>query len=187
MNLINKKLITIRFDQKVNDLCAEYLSAVRETYDTHASLVTKSAHRFRVSPWITPEIKAARLLQRSNERIWRRSKLEVHRQIYRQHQHEVNRLICKVKRTDYEECLATRDLRKTFQVINEVTKADTVNLQAPPSTALCNQFLEFFANKISTIQADIEKLVAAENLPTDSTSDIATDVTSTMDQIRPIR
>ena len=183
---LEKKLSSINMDQEVDKLCTEYTTSVTEIYNNHAPLVTKSAKRFRTSPWITPEIKAARLLRRTNEKIWRRSKLEVHREIYCQHRDDVNRLIQEAKQQHYQERLATRDPKATFQVINELTKTSSVHLPAPPSTDLCNQFINFFANKISTIQIDIKNLIITENLPTDVSSDIKVNNFQSMEHIRPI-
>ena len=183
---LESKLKTVKTDSSVNTLCSEYLSVVSGTYNAHAPLVTKSSHRSKVSPWMTSEIREARLLRRSNEAVWRRSKLEVHRQIYCQHRDDVVRMIREAKQNHYEEQLSTRDPKATFKVINELTKNNEISLPAPPSTQLCNQFINFFTDKITIIQSGIAKVLSEEKLPTNITPDIDTAVKSIMDKIRPV-
>ena len=183
---LRHRLEEIPINTSVNELCGMYTSTVSEVYDKHAPIVIKSTKRSKVSPWITPAIRQARILRRVNECKWRKTGLEIHRQIYCQHRQDVNNLIIKSKQQHYEERLATRDPKATFQVINELTKLNSRHLPAPPSKNLCNQFMEFFQNKISAIHADIAKILLSENLPGNITHDISPMDTLIMDQIRPV-
>ena len=102
------------------------------------------------------EIKAARLLRRSNEATWRLSGLEVHRLIFRQHRDHVHWLIGMAKKAHYEQRISRGCCRETFAVLTDLTKSNNANLPAEPSADLANKFAAFFHKKIETIQEDIK-------------------------------
>ncbi|KAI0229361.1 hypothetical protein LSAT2_020229, partial [Lamellibrachia satsuma] len=105
---------------------------------------------------MTEEIKAARLLLRSNEARWRWSGLKVHRQIFRQHRDHVHWLIGMAKKAYYEQRISRGGCWETFAVLTDLTKSNNANLPAEPSADLSNKFASFFRKKIEIIQEDIK-------------------------------
>ena len=120
------------------------------------AIITKSRVQVQNARWMTEEIKAARLLRRSNEARWRRSGLEVHRQIFRQHRDHVHWLIGMAKKAYYEQRISCGGYRETFAVLTDLTKSNNANLPAEPSADLANKFTAFFHKKIETIREDIK-------------------------------
>ncbi len=132
-------------------------------------MTTKSRVQAKNARWMTPQIKAARLLRRSNEVRWRQSGREVHRQIYKQHRDEVHRLIVSTKKSYYENRVSRGGARETFSVLADLTKPNNASLSAEPSADLANRFASFFDEKIETIRENIrsrsENVTAETGIP----------------------
>ena len=59
-----------------------YNTCLRQVLDHHASLVTRTVTDRTSTPWMTLEVKQAKVERRTAERKWRQSGLTVHREIY---------------------------------------------------------------------------------------------------------
>ncbi len=140
-----------------------YFSAVRLTLDKHAPLTTKTRVQAKHARWMTPQIKEARMLRRACETRWRRSRLEVHRQIFLQHRNQVHDLILAAKKSHYEQKLAGGGSRETFAALSDLMKPNGATLPAAPSQELADDFAQFFIQKVKTIRQNIATM--SEGLP----------------------
>ena len=77
-----------------------YKTCLRQLLDRHAPLFTRTVTDCSSAPWMTLEIKQAKVLRRLAERTWRESGLAVHREIYVMQRSLVSNMISKAKK-DY--------------------------------------------------------------------------------------
>ena len=82
------------------DPLSVYNTCLRQALDHHAPLVTRTVTDRTSAPWMTPEVKQAKVERRVAERKWRQSGLTVNREIYAKQRNLVSNLIRKVKK-DY--------------------------------------------------------------------------------------
>ena len=173
---INLKLDT-------NSLLLAYTKAVSNTINKYApvkSRVRKSKGR---EPWFTDDIHHARKLRRVNEKRWRDTCLEVHRQIYVQHRAEVNTLITRAKQRYFEEKLRSRNQKACFSVLDQLLKSSATKLPSTTSTeSLCNQFSSFFTEKIQPIREKISGQSATHQA--DTTVISASPVSNVLSQLQ---
>ena len=77
-----------------------YNTCLRQLLDRYAPLVTRTVTNRTSAPWMTLEIKQAKVQRRLAERKWCESGLAVHRAIYVKHRSLVSNMISKAKK-DY--------------------------------------------------------------------------------------
>ena len=82
------------------DPLSVYNACLRPALDHHAPLATRTVTDRTSAPWMTLEVKQARVERRIAERKWRQSGLTVHKEIYAKQRNLVSNLISKVK-NDY--------------------------------------------------------------------------------------
>ncbi|KAK2174670.1 hypothetical protein NP493_781g00012 [Ridgeia piscesae] len=101
----------------VNTVVGLYEHAVLSTIDLHAPLTLRMKACRRKEPWYNDNIRKARALRRANEKRWRTTKLEVHRQIFVEHRTAANNKIKRAKRAHYESVLSSLDQPTCFRVV----------------------------------------------------------------------
>ena len=82
------------------DPLSVYNTCLLQALDHHAPLVTRTMTDRTSAPWMTLEVKQAKVEGRIAERKWRQSGLTVHREIYAKQCKVVSNLISKAKK-DY--------------------------------------------------------------------------------------
>ena len=82
------------------DPLSVYNTCLRQVLDHHAPLVTRTVTDRPSAPWMTLEVKQAKVERRNVERKWRQSGLTVHREIYTKQRNLVSNLISEAKK-DY--------------------------------------------------------------------------------------
>ena len=155
---LRDKLTIVETESDVSTSMENYEETVKSVVDTHAPLTTRERKIRHREPWYNDDIHLARQVRRKNEMKWRRTKLEIHRQIYVHQRTEVNKMIVKAKQAYYETELSTGDQKACFQVINKMVGTSKTALpDAMNKRELCNDFSMFFAEKIEKIQIQIRK------------------------------
>ena len=130
------------------------VSTLRDTLDKHAPVVTRTISVRPVTPWYTLDIKEAKCKRRQTERRWRKSGLQVHRDILAHQRNIINSLIRSHKKAYFtkklEEVKTTKEL---FQTTDHLM-GHQMSSSLPPGEdkELCNQFLLTFNNKIDNIR-----------------------------------
>ena len=130
------------------------VSTLRDTLDKHAPVVTRTISVRPVAPWYTLDIKEAKRKRRQTERRWRKSRLQVHRDILAHQRNIINSLIRSHKKAYFtkklEEVKTTKEL---FQTTDHLMRHQTSSSLPPgEDKELCNQFLLTFNNKIDNIR-----------------------------------
>jgi hypothetical protein len=155
-----KNIITDTTMGDPNQLLANYTSIVTSTLDRLCPMVARRPRKRASKPWYNETIHVMRQLLRVNERVWRKTRLEIHRQIYTQHRNHLCAEVTKAKKQYYQSQLEGADQRKAFQVVSEL-----LSFQQPkcpdsiPGSRLCDVFAEFFDSKILKIRLSIDSLV----------------------------
>ena len=154
-------------DGSVNDLVNSYNVGIREIVDKHAPLKTKEITLRPNCPWYNETIHNGKLIRRRAERRWEQSKLEIHRQIYKQEVIAVNKLICIAKKDNFSEKIQDcgTDNKKPFQLSKKLMgKSDDVILpNCSSNTHLADEFDSFFIEKISTIRSNLQTAVETDS------------------------
>ena len=148
---LSEHLASVDINMDVSAVVDQYEHAVISTVDVHAPVTTRM------------KIHNARALRRSNEKRWRKTKLEIHRQIYVQHRTAVNAIITRAKRAHYESVLSSLDQRACFRVVNTLLKPpSTSRPQSSNTEKLCSDFATYFAEKTQGIRVQIQKKLISD-------------------------
>ena len=141
------------------DQLGVYNTCLRQLLDRHAPLVTRTVTDRTSAPWMTLEIKQAKVQPRLVERKWRESGLAVHREIYVKQRNLVSNMISKAKK-DYlcdkiVNCGSSRELfRLSSQMMGKF--GDTMLPSNISSESLPVKFNEFFVHKIDEIRRSFD-------------------------------
>ncbi|KAK7481998.1 hypothetical protein BaRGS_00026801, partial [Batillaria attramentaria] len=76
-----------------NMLADLYNETLAHILDKHAPITTKHVPAHSSTAWYNPEIQKAKCRKRRAERKWRKSRLEIDRQLYKQARNELTKLI----------------------------------------------------------------------------------------------
>ena len=129
------------------DPLSVYNTCLRQALDHHAPLVTRTVTDRTSAPWMTLEVKQAKVERRIAERKWRQSGLTAHREIYAKQRNVVSNLISKAKK-DYicERIIDCDSSRELFRLSNQLmgTFRGTVLSSNIPPESLPDKFSEFF-------------------------------------------
>ena len=146
------------------DLCAEqgiqeYNSILHDIVDKHAPLKT-TVVPIRHADWYNEDIRHAKQQRRRKERLWRKTGLSVHKQIYMDMKQEVNRLMKKAKAEYYQRMIHDNrcNPRKMFEVISKLlgkTKSRTIPPGREPSE-IAAEFSTYFITKVQAIRESID-------------------------------
>ena len=139
----------------LTDLLGDYNTCLRQLLDSHAPLVTRTVTDRTCAPWMTLEIKQAKVQRRLAERKWRESGLAVHREIYVKQRSLVSNMISKAKK-DYlcdtiVNCGSSREL---FPLSSQMMGkfGDTMLPSNISPESLPDKFNEFFVHKMDDIR-----------------------------------
>jgi hypothetical protein len=146
----------------VNNLSEAYEKTVIETLDQHAPLVTRTRNARIRQPWYNSEIHQARRLRRKHEKKWRKTRLEIHHQLYIEHNITVNSLIEKAKKSHYAEKFQGADDTKTmYKIVYSLLNSKCKILPGYESAEdMSNEFAMYFQNKVSKIYEDLDQEVS---------------------------
>ena len=143
-----------------------YTSNLKELSDVHAPLKTKVV-KHKYNPWYSTETNELKKTKRQLERKWLKSKADDDYETYRKHCHKMYKAIrlekLQYNQTKIEE--ADKDYKKMFSLTNHLM-GKSIHSKCPkliPKEQLPDAFADFFTEKISNIQKDIE--LSARNLP----------------------
>ena len=152
----NSTLVTAPPLDDVSKLVKLYNETLLDILDKHAPVTVKTVINRAESPWFTEEIKKAKQERRQAERKWRKTKLCIHHQLYKEKHHFVTSLCEAAKKQYYcsqvEDC--DGDHAKLFQLTNTLLhKKREVHLPtyACPKD-LADKFVTYFSDKVQKIR-----------------------------------
>lgn len=140
---------------KCSSLVDLYNLHLRCILDCLAPLKTRKIRGKISLPWWSPTLVTARKSLRFHERVWRHSKLEVHRLIFIQERRSYHCLLKSVKRQFLYNSLTelAGDSKKTWNLLNK-SLGRTLMPSLPEHdnpTQLAAKFNEYFLSKVATI------------------------------------
>ena len=145
-------------EQPLDQLVSIYQTELSALLNKHAPLKTRTFTTRPQAEWYTADIRQAKQLRRRAERLWRKTRLNIHHDIFMERRGDVNNLIRKTK-TDYYTnliCDGKDNNRKLFNVVNTLLdRKQSMPLPRKPVEILLESFSDFFISKIVAIKASI--------------------------------
>ena len=141
------------------DLVTTFTTKIRTTLDSLAPLQIKRTRSKQKTPWINSDIRNLKRACRRAERAWRKSKLHVHLDIYKEHLGAFNNAIRKARRDHFSNVIASNSgnpkvLFSTIDsILNPVARVD----ESLSSPSKCEEFALYFRDKIVKIRAGIQQ------------------------------
>ena len=144
----------------ISECINKYNSTLAEVLDTHAPLITKTIKLRPNAPWYTDKIRASKRQRRKAERRFRKTKLTVHHEMYRKECQTVNSLIQTTRTEHYSQKIIenSRDQRALYKITNNLLQKE-IDPPLPTHESvdkLCDQFANFFQEKIAKIRQNLE-------------------------------
>ena len=145
--------------QKCSDDSECIFKALRSTMDYAAPLRSRTVTERPTSPWFSHEVKLLKRSQRQAERRWRKSTLQVHKDIFVQTRDAKLALINKLKKEYYINKFESATSCKEMFVISNNLFGNTKSSPLPDGDDLTvsENFISFFSDKISKIRVFIDK------------------------------
>ena len=130
-----------------------------ELLEKHAPLKSRVFPQRQNAPWYTDEIRASKQLCRRCERQWRKTGLQIHKDIYLEKKRNVNSLILRSKSDHFLKVITEHDKnpKKLFQVVDKLLGSERAQILPPDRDplALAEEFSAFFTEKVEAIRARI--------------------------------
>jgi hypothetical protein len=151
----------------ISDAVVQFNTVLKELYDKHAPVQTKTITIRPKELRNNEEIRIAKRERRKAERKMRKTKLQVDREIYVEKRRKVNRLIEKAKKEYYAEKIeqCAGDQKELFKVVNKLLHKPQDNPLPTHETPeeLANRFADFFVEKIRKIRQNLSEIQNAWN------------------------
>jgi hypothetical protein len=169
---LSKSSVLNSTDGTVDELVEAYNTGIQVLIDQHAPLCKKTITLRPNTPWYSDEVRSAKQNRKKAEKQWRKTKLTVHRQIFKDKCREVNRSLIKAKKDFY--CTKILECGKDQKQLFQLTKnlmGDTGEVILPTTTSaeeLANKFSDFFQTKIDQIRKNISVSVDIPVLDADT-------------------
>ena len=137
-----------------------------KTFNTHCSSVLDKLAPLKLrkisknpSPWINESIRTLRRKCRKTERLWKATKLEVHRLHLKGLMATLNNMV-KAERSSFFANLISVNKRNPKVLFDTVNHIVSPSIPKPPilSNSDCNNFLKYFIDKVANIRANISPM-----------------------------
>ena len=108
----------------VESLVQSYNDGLQQVLNQHAPLVTRCIRDRPSAPWLTSEVRDARRKRRRAERLWRTTKLTIHKEMYINMRNEVTKCVIAAKRLYFTSKIdsAVFSTKQLFKVSNELLR-----------------------------------------------------------------
>ena len=140
----------------LHELTTLYDTELRKIIDALAPTKTRVITVRPEADWYNDSIREAKQTRRQAERLWRKTGLVVHREVYMEARDMVTALIDQEKRNHYQSIIAENhgNTKQLFSVVHlRPGKSKTTPLPSDKSASeLCSLFGDFFVEKISKIR-----------------------------------
>ena len=176
---LKNSLLVSNPPSNLSDLSNLYNDTISGLLDTHAPLKSRTITEREDFEFFDSACREAKEKRRDSEKVWRKSGLEIHRQIYRYNCNEYTRIL---RETHSKYILdeiesSGNDPKKTFELVDNLLGKDT-NTSVLPNLnekVASQKISEYFVEKINVISSELD--AAASNLPS-CDKDIETTETS---------
>ena len=111
--------------------------------------------------WYADELRAAKQTKRRHERKWKKSQLEVDRQIYAKQCKTYTRMLEQAKCEHHRSKISECDDRQLFRVVDKMSRPVAASAPTLPShndaKVLANRFVDFFDSKIKKLRKALDE------------------------------
>jgi len=155
---ISKSTLITTPAEEPDALAQQFNSTLAEILNNHAPLITRPLPNKPLMPWFNESIKQEKMKKRKLEKQWRKSKLEIHKQIFKTQRNHVCHLICEAKKAYFTDSITqcNGDQKKLFSLVNRLLHhKDHHKLPLGSVSELLGSFGNFFVKKIENIRANI--------------------------------
>ena len=162
--------------QDLKSTLATYIASCKDTIDAHAPIQTKIINIRPNTAWYTNQLRQAKSLRRKRERIWRKTRLEVHRIMFKDQCEVVGKLLWEAKRNYYTKMLANtpRNQQKLYAAARQIfgfasdrtPHCNWVDSNTP------NAFNEYFISKVRKLKASITSSLTTNPIDDPINSDV---------------
>ena len=163
----------------VGELCDQYNSQLSQLVEACAPLRRRVLTSRPSAPWYSTEIASEKTKRRKFERRWRKSQLHIDRQLFEDQCVLVRNMVKNAKQSYYSSIISENasDQKALFNTVDRLLyrRTDRQYPSCESSLELCNNFSDFFVNKITKMRTE---------LPTFSTDDIVLSFTEQLDSPR---
>ena len=146
----------------VNLVVDNYNTVLSSLLDSHAPLKTDYVTSRILQPWMSEEILSVKREKRKSERIWRKTKLTVHLEIFRALCLKLKTLIYDAKEKCYKKQISDcgGDQKQLFGIVNSILGRgrQIVYPQYMDSFTLASLFNNYFITKIADIRNEFPAL-----------------------------
>lgn len=184
---IQKSFSHIDSSADLNEIVHLYNKSLHNILDSHAPLKSCKITIRPSNPWYSPEIDEAKKLRKRLERKWRKSKLEVDRQIFTAQRQLVYNMIYEAKTTYYRDKISNcTDQKQLFKIVESLLhQKGKAKLPSHNSKEqLAQKFNNFFVSKITKIRNDLDS-ESTDTVNQNSAFDNEHDLTSYLEVFTP--
>lgn len=142
----------------VEDLTNQYNTILCDLLDIHAPLTERSVFVRPNCPWYSDSLRCSKRNKRRLERKYRKSKLEIDRQNFRDACKSYRRALNDAKRSFHNDRICESDSKQLFRIVDSLTNPDRDRVlpTAQSPTHLANDFADFFDDKIRKIRNNLD-------------------------------
>lgn len=139
-----------------DDLVSHYNTGLLHIFNSIAPLKTRSVSFTVSAPWFTADLRLLKAKGRQLERLYRKSGLTIHKELYNNHILHYKDSIA-ITKTQYYASLITANYGNSKSLFNILNKNTQPQDSLPPhlyTTHFCNSLMSFFSAKIKNIYLD---------------------------------
>ncbi|VDI70250.1 Hypothetical predicted protein [Mytilus galloprovincialis] len=154
-DLVNSEIFQNQ-ERPLEDLVNLYSTELSSILDKHAPLISKNLILRPNTEWYTDDLRVAKRNRRKAERRMRKTKLTIHRQMFRESCITTNQLLIKCKKDYFSSKVSEigHDQKQLHRLTNDLmgNKREIFLPEHENDKLLADKFCEFFVGKISIIR-----------------------------------
>lgn len=133
-----------------DDLVSHYNTGLHNILNSLAPLKTRSVSFSVSAPWFTPDLRLLKAKGRQLERLYRKTGLTIHKEMYNNHILHYKDSVASTKTHYYSSIIIANkgNSKSLFSLLNNITQPQNF---LPPhlyTTSFCNSIMSFFTEKI---------------------------------------
>ncbi len=165
----------------INQAVSQYNTILQELLDKHAPVIRRTVTVRPSAAWYNDAIKDAKRVRRQLERRWRRTKLTVYKEKYKEQCKIVIKLIEESRQKYYNAEVKSKagDQKALFKVLDNLLhrKKESALPSHNSKADLANTFADFFVEKIEKIRSDLNLYINSNGLSQENESHLRKDFT----------
>ncbi|GFS22245.1 RNA-directed DNA polymerase from mobile element jockey [Elysia marginata] len=129
----------------------------------HAPLVKRNIVLRPNARWYNDDIREAKKRQRTAEKNWRKTGLEIHRQLFTEARNHTNRLIIKSKEDNIKSKISEnkKNSRELYRIVDGLVRHSKPGKNLPSLKSkenLTDMFAKLFTNKIENLRKELDEI-----------------------------